>query len=238
MADENQGKPKPTWSQGDILTNRADQLGEQAGARASGTLNARLDTYAKEASGAMDLAVDQSRQLPRTTWTPVNKAIQMMQSGASDPRLASFVAANNAVINTYAKAINPNGVPTVSDKAHASEVLATAQSPEAYEATVRQLQREINIAHNAARGARAAERSGVAGQDMAVTPDTTAPGTQSQSVWGILTNPFAGSGAPAAPAAPQGGGGAPPSIKSVDDYNALPKGVRYTDPEGTVRTKR
>lgn len=224
------GKPKVDTPATEVIQNQADRAGTMAGARASGTLNARLDTYAKEAGGAMDLAIDQSRELPRTTWVPVNKMIQAVQSGASDPHLASFVAANNAVINTYAKAINPNGVPTVSDKAHASEVLATAQSPEAYEATVRQLQREINIAHNAARGARDAERTGEAAKDIAVTPQTGAPGSTSRGVVDMVLHPFGGGGTAATDD--------PAKISSVDDYNALPKGARYIDPEGNSRTKR
>lgn len=261
LAAENQGRAKLVAPEGDILTNRADQLGEQAGARASGTLNARLDTYAKEASGAMDLGINASRNVPRTTWAPLNRAIQSVQNGSGDPDLAAFVAANNAIINTYAKAINPNGVPTVSDKVHASEVLSTAQSPEAYEATIRQLQREINVAHNAARGARAAERSGTAADDIPETSAaSSAPGSTSTSVLGRIVAPlrraFSSPAAPApaaAPPTPQGpspvNGSRPPSQAAgarvsipagpagVALWNSLPSGTKVVDPNGVPRLK-
>ena len=167
LAQQYKGQPLPDFAEGDILRNRADVLGDQAGARAGGTLNARLDIYAKEAGCAMQQAVEASRNVPRGNWTPVNKAMQMIQAGSSDPNLAQFTASVNTLVNTYAKAINPTGVPTVDDKRHAYEMLSTAQGPEAFEATVQQLQREINGAHKAARGFRASERDGTAAAPIA-----------------------------------------------------------------------
>ena len=52
--------------------------------------------------------------------------------------------ANNAVINAYARSVNPQGVATVSDKDHAREVLSIAFSKGDYEAAVKQMQVEVN----------------------------------------------------------------------------------------------
>lgn len=93
---------------------------------------------------------------------PVNKAIQAYQKNTSDPALRAFGAANTTIINTYARAINPNGVGTVADKEHAREMLSTADGPDAYNAVLDQLSKEIEIAHQSpatARGAFKSERA-------------------------------------------------------------------------------
>ncbi len=207
LAQQYAGQPKPSFPESDILANAADQAGAVAGARTSGEITAKLDTFANEASNAMDLGIQASRQVPRTTWTPLNAALQKIQAGSGDPKLAQFTAASNAIVNTYAKAINPSGVPTDSDKAHARDVLSTAQSPEAFEATVQQLQREVNIAHNAARGARAAERAGTAAAPISDAPKAAAPGSTSVGLFGQGGSPAGGTALPVA--APAIGAGDP-----------------------------
>lgn len=47
------------------------------------------------------------------------------------------------MIREYAKAINPNGNPTVSDMNHARELLSTATNEPAYERVVSRLQSEV-----------------------------------------------------------------------------------------------
>ncbi len=66
----------------------------------------------------------------------------MVQANTGDPALKQFVAANNTIINTFARAISPTGSPTVSDKEHAREMLSTADSPEAYAAVLQQMQKK------------------------------------------------------------------------------------------------
>ena len=87
--------------------------------------------------------------LPRTNFVPVNRAIQAFQSGTSNKELAAFGAANLAIINTYARAISPSGVPTVHDKEHAEKLLSTATGPDAYNAVLDTMKKEIAIAHAA-----------------------------------------------------------------------------------------
>lgn len=208
-----------------VLEARADQAGRLAGARAGGTLNARIDVFAKEAETAIPLAIEASRAVPRTTWTPLNKAIQMVQSGSGDPALGQFVAANNAVINTYSKAISGGGTGALADREHAREMLSTAQSPEAYEAVLRQLQREVQVAHRAARSAKELGKQDVEG-DQGDRGASVVPGAQSKSIGQVIF----GGGAPA----PVSG---LPQPKSMSEYDKLPVGAQYIDPNGVPRTK-
>lgn len=134
----------------DILQKSAEASGLNAQQRTFGTQTAKMAVNATEAQGAIQLGREASNDVPRGNWVPVNKVIQAYQSGTSDPNLAKFGAANLAIVNTYARAINPTGVPHAADKEHAMALLSTATGPQAYNALLDQLNKEINIAHSAA----------------------------------------------------------------------------------------
>jgi hypothetical protein len=145
-----------------IAQRMIDYVGDTARERTAATQEGRMAPASYEAQGAIDLGRAASNAVPRTNWVPVNKAIQAYQRNTSDPALRAFGAANTTIINTYARAINPNGVGTVADKEHAREMLSTADGPEAYNAVLNQLSREIEIAHQSpatARNAFKTERS-------------------------------------------------------------------------------
>jgi hypothetical protein len=139
----------------DLLEASAEQAGLNAQQRTFGTQTARMASASTEAQGAIALGRQASNEVPRGNWVPVTKAIQAVQAGTSDPALAKFGAANLAIINTYARAINPNGTPTVSDKEHAQQMLSTATGPDAYNATLDQMQAEIDLAHKSPQVAQA-----------------------------------------------------------------------------------
>jgi hypothetical protein len=136
-------------SPSELVQRGIDLVGDTSRERTAATQEARMAAAGIEAQGALKLGKEASDAVPRTKWVAVNKAIQAYQSNTSDPDLKKFGAANLTIINTYARAINPNGVGTVADKEHASEMLKTADGPEAYNAVIEQLNKEIEMAHNA-----------------------------------------------------------------------------------------
>lgn len=133
----------------DILAKVAEQSGLTASQRTFGTQTAKMAINSTEAQGALELGREASKAVPRTNWVPINKLIQAGQVITSDPKLIQFAAANLAIVNTYARAISPTGTPTVHDKEHAERLLSTATGPEAYNALLDQLNKEIEIAHAA-----------------------------------------------------------------------------------------
>jgi hypothetical protein len=149
-------------------------VGDTSRERTAATQEGRMIPAGIEASGAIELGRKASAAVPRTNWVPVNKALQAYERGTSDPKLRAFGAANTTIINTYARAINPNGVGTVADKEHAREMLSTADGPDAYNAVLDQMQREIEMAHNAPSQARAGfqqqRAARVSGQSMPPPP--------------------------------------------------------------------
>jgi hypothetical protein len=141
-----------TDAAGAASTQIGNQVGlgglKQAG-RTSGALGARIDTFAEEAKQTVPQALQASDAVPRGQWVPINTIEQMGEAAASNPALSRFQAANNALANTYAKAVNPTGVPTDESRRAAFSILNMAKSPQAYGEAVHQLEREMMIVQNA-----------------------------------------------------------------------------------------
>lgn len=133
----------------DILAKVAEQSGLTAQQRTFGTQVARMAVNSTEAEGAIQQGLEVSQKVPRSKFVPINKLVQMAEGNISDPDLLEFRAANLAIINTYARAISPTGVPTVHDKEEAMKVVSTATSPEAYQRVMARMLKEIEIAHKA-----------------------------------------------------------------------------------------
>jgi hypothetical protein len=153
----------------DILYNASKAAGIGAQERSLGTSAGRMAAASVEAEGAIRLGLEASAKVPRGTFVPLNRAIQMVQSNTGSPELKQFVAANNTIVNTFARAISPSGTPTVADKEHAREMLSTADGPEAYAAVLQQMQREIDMAHKAPQQA----SSGLERERQAAKPGVT-----------------------------------------------------------------
>jgi Transglycosylase SLT domain len=177
----------------DVLHNAALAQGMGAQERSLSTQAGRMSAAATEAEGALDLAAQASAKVQRGSFVPLNQLIQMGQASIGDPDLRAFQAANNTAVNTFARAISPTGVATDSTRAHARELLNSADSPAAYDAVLRQMRAEIAMAHKAPERARAI----LEGERQAAKRPP-----------GMVPNPLApdagGAGAPTAPASPTG----------------------------------
>jgi hypothetical protein len=138
----------------DILHNAAVASGLGAQERSLGTSAGRMSAAAAEAEQAANFALQASDKVARTQFVPVNKVLQMIQTNTGDPAIREFNAANNTLVNTYARAVSPTGAATVADKQHAYDLLNTANTKEQYAAVVDLLQREIRAAHKAPQQAR------------------------------------------------------------------------------------
>lgn len=133
----------------DIAARLAEYTGYVAEQRSLGTRSANIETASTEAYKMIDIAKKASADVPRGGFLPWNKLVRGGDVVTQDPSYAKFAAATLAVVNTWARAISPSGVPTVADKEHANAVLNTAQSQEAYDAVLDQFKTEIAAALNA-----------------------------------------------------------------------------------------
>lgn len=132
----------------------AEYMGQQASERTLGTQEANAITAGTEASNALLIGRGANAALPRGNFVPVNQAVQAWQSGNSDPRIAKFGQAMATIANTYARAVNPKGLPHEAVVADTLKRLSSAQGPEALNAILDVMQQEIDLAEKSPNQAR------------------------------------------------------------------------------------
>jgi hypothetical protein len=124
----------------------AEYQGTVAGERTLGTRTANASMAVNELLPMIGQARDAMAQVSRSGFLPIGKLQQAYEHNTNDPALRTANAAVNAVINTYARAISPIGVPTDSDKNHAREMLSTAYDQASFNAVLDQMEREAQAA--------------------------------------------------------------------------------------------
>lgn len=149
----------------DLAAKNAEYFGTKAGQRTVGTKTANVEMAANEAYSLIPLAKEASDNVVRSGFLPFGKAQIMFDDQTNDPNLRKFAAANNSLVNTYARAISPSGVPTVTDKEHAREMLRTAYDQKSYNATLEQMAKEIEAARASPKAVRQAFSDAVTGRD-------------------------------------------------------------------------
>lgn len=123
--------------------------GLKSAERTLGTRQANFGMAQSEAYEMSDLVLKTSEAFDRSAFPGVNKAIQFFEKQTGDVGIRQFGAAINSFINAYARAISPTGVPTVSDKDHAREILSTADSKESVRGLMDLLKAEMDAAGRA-----------------------------------------------------------------------------------------
>ena len=133
--------------------------GETSYQRSAGTMAARVESASNEVAQLAPQALEASANLPRGKFVPYTKLKQAYQAGTSDPAYNDFLMANFALEKAYGRAMNPQGVPRVTEQmeAKAEGILSTANSPQAYATQVRRIMMEVEASKRAV----AATREGV-----------------------------------------------------------------------------
>jgi hypothetical protein len=157
----------------DILNKQIEAIAQGAEARTLGTQEAGALSAGTEALGALKIGREQSAKLSRGNWVPVNLAVQAWQKGTSNPELASFGRAMHTIANSYARAVNPKGLPHEQVINDTVKALSSAQGPEALNAMLDVMQQEIEMAQKSPAQARQVLKDLREGREP--TPITTAP---------------------------------------------------------------
>lgn len=158
-----------------IAARMAEYGGLMAGMRTSGTISARIENAAAEASELVPLALSASKNVVRSGFLPFGKAGVMFDTNSNNPSMAEFATANLGLATAYASAMARGNKPTVSDMEHSRELLSTAKNDVAYEATVRQMQREIAAAQRAPKSVRQGLSDEIAGKGGHAAPAAATP---------------------------------------------------------------
>lgn len=153
-----------------VAQSLAEFGGIQQEQRTVGARAGQLGIAGNAAYTMGDLVAQTSADVSRTKFTPVNTALLAYQSNTGDPAVVKYGAALNSFINAYARAINPTGQATVSDKEHARDMLNRASSHEQVVATINQLKAEIDAEKAAIGRTRTDMRETNAGRPGAQSP--------------------------------------------------------------------
>jgi len=113
-----------------------------------------------------------------TDYPVVNKIGNFVAKNTGDPNQVGLSTALNSLVNVYARAINPKGIPTVSDKEHAREIVNQAMSSGQLAEAFKVMRQESAAAIAAGPAVRANMRGGVgptvpptAASNSVTTPD-------------------------------------------------------------------
>ena len=150
----------------DIAAKNAEFMGQLAGARAVGTRGANVELAGSGFENIVPIAKAASDKVERSGFLPFGKAEIMFNEQTNNPDLSAFAAANNGLVNNYASAISPTGIPNVRDKDHAYQILSMAKSKPAYDAAVATLQKEIQAEIQAPKHVREMQRQEVSGRSQ------------------------------------------------------------------------
>lgn len=153
-----------------IAAKIAEFAGTVAGSRTVGQRGANIALAATEANEMLGIVKETSDKFSRTDFVPWNAVLKAWETGTGSPEIAAFGASLNALVNVYARAINPTGVPTVSDKEHARSVLNAVQSPAQVDAVLGIIRRELEIAKKAPQTVREATRASITGEGQQSSP--------------------------------------------------------------------
>lgn len=156
----------PTLGTGNPAEMRAGAVelaGQKSQARALGTRTAAIEQAASEAREMSTIVREMSSKVERTKFQPINKVLIAFEKNTGDPTVRQLGASINSYINAYARAVNPSGVATVSDKEHAREMLSTADSDEQVGAILDVLDREMTAAQHSPKNVKESLRKEITG---------------------------------------------------------------------------
>lgn len=128
----------------EMAQRHAEFEGRKTEQRTLGGRGANLKVVGAELEEFVPLALDASKKVPRSGFKAINQLMRIGRNQWSEEQ-AAFEAANRSVINAFAQ-LASRGVSTVHNTEEAEKMLNTAQTPEQYEAVLKQLQREAKSA--------------------------------------------------------------------------------------------
>jgi len=153
--------------QADLTALNIGQLGAAAGARTAGTTSANIEIASDEANRMIGVLRDIIPTVNLTDYPSINAVQNAVSKGTGGVEVVKLNTAINSLINSYARAINPRGQPTVSDKSHAREVINNAMSKGQLAGTLEVMEAEMRAALEAATAA-GARRGKAGGETPAV----------------------------------------------------------------------
>lgn len=173
--------PKATAEE--IAKFNAEQAGNLSALRAAGTRAGGIETAAAAFSRSIPLAREASENVPRGKFVPINRLANQYRSLLSNPAYKRFYNANETAITEYAFLIGRgNSGVTVHAQQRAEKILNTADSDEAYQAGMDQLEMEAEAISQAPADARENLLKKLFGEGEGAKPSRTSPAPASSGI--------------------------------------------------------
>jgi len=128
-----------------------EQIRGSSGARTAGVTQQNIEMAGNEARSMIEVARETAADLGLSDFKGINEFTRWVGSQTGNPKYAALNTAVNSLVNSYSRAINPRGVPTVSDKQEARKIIDSAMSGGNFEAALDMMLTEIQRAHDAAK---------------------------------------------------------------------------------------
>jgi hypothetical protein len=123
-----------------------DAMSGAASSKALATQSAKILTAANEADSMIKIVRTTAAKVDRTQYPTINAIQNAVDKGTGGKEIVKLNTALNALINSYARAINPTGVSTVSDKNHAREIINSNYASGQLDAILDVMQEEMRVA--------------------------------------------------------------------------------------------
>lgn len=152
-----------------LADSSIDYIGKTSEKRAEGTRSGAIKISSAAVDGAAKMAIESSNKFNRTRFPLFNQIEQAVSKGTGGKEIIDFNAKNNTLINEYAAAQNPRGVPRIEDKKYARDLLETAYNKGQYETGVNAIVAETKNIKGATEGVMSGKET-----EAPVTPETPA----------------------------------------------------------------
>ena len=123
-----------------------DAMSGAASSKALATQSAKILTAANEADNMIKIVRTTAAKVDRTQYPTINAIQNAVDKGTGGKEIVKLNTALNALVNSYARAINPTGVSTVSDKNHAREIINSNYATGQLDAILDVMQEEMRVA--------------------------------------------------------------------------------------------
>jgi hypothetical protein len=217
-----------------ILAFDAQKAEVSSEGRTTGTRAGAIRLADAEAAATFQNVRDAYAKLPRGEFRPFNLLQSLVDSGKNSPQQKQAEAADLGAIATYARALNPTGVGREADIEAAKQILSRTDSVEAHNAVIDQWTNEISKLESAAGNTRAELINGLrAAHNLNPLPAQAPPSP-------AAAQPPSPASPSATPAPQQAPADQPVKLNAAtadDEYERLPSGATFLDPDGNLRKK-
>ena len=140
--------------------NKQEFAGGTAGQRTLGTTLANVTSAATEANNMIPIVEKYAALVDPTDFPLVNAAGNFVSRQGGGEAIVGLAGSLNALVNAYARAINPKGVSTVSDKNHAREIITSSMAKGQINTALSVMRAEMESAMAAPKQVKEAMRAG------------------------------------------------------------------------------